>query len=79
MCSLESIVTEGFVVRDANFRRLKVKSPAYVALAHLSPAFADGTFNVRQLLKIAQVGECEEFTAYQLCVIEIDVMPCDVM
>src|SRR5690242_4703875 len=29
-------ISEGYVVRDRNFQRIKVKSPAYVALSHLS-------------------------------------------
>lgn len=33
---LNPMVSEGFVVRDKNFNRIKVKSPQYVAIAHLS-------------------------------------------
>jgi len=33
---LNPALAEGFVVCDANFNRLKIKSPSYVALAHLA-------------------------------------------
>jgi len=50
---------EGYVVVDGNFNRVKVKSPAYVALHHLK----DG-FGVRRLMEIVQSNETSEFLAY---------------
>lgn len=50
---------EGYVVRDADFNRIKVKSPQYVALAHLK----DG-FSARRLLEIVRANESSEFLAH---------------
>ena len=46
---------EGYVVVDASFRRVKVKSPAYVALHHAK----DG-LTVRGFVEIARSGETSE-------------------
>lgn len=50
---------EGYVVRDAAFRRVKVKSPHYVALAHIKEAMTG-----RRLLEIVRANESDEFLAY---------------
>lgn len=50
---------EGYVVCDAVFNRVKVKSPQYVALAHLK----DG-FSLRRLLEIVRANESSEFLAH---------------
>lgn len=54
--SLDPLQSEGFIVLDGSFNRNKVKSPAYVAIAHLK----DG-FSTRRLLEIVRMGESEEF------------------
>jgi hypothetical protein len=50
---------EGYVVRDAAFNRIKVKSPQYVALAHMKEGF-----NLRRLLEIVRANESSEFIAH---------------
>jgi hypothetical protein len=50
---------EGYVVRDASFARVKVKSPQYVALAHLKDAMTG-----RRLLEIVRANESDEFLGY---------------
>jgi hypothetical protein len=50
---------EGYVVRDASFARVKVKSPQYVALAHLKDAMTG-----RRLLEIVRANESDEFLSY---------------
>lgn len=53
--SLDDATFEGFVLRDCNGMRLKVKSKRYVALHHV---FANGNlFNVKNLLPIVLEGE----------------------
>lgn len=75
LSSLESIITaaaklqpnsnEGFVAcepthaTDGSFQRQKVKSPAYVALSHMSEGMGP-----RRLLEIVRSGETGEFLAY---------------
>lgn len=46
---------EGYVVCDANFNRVKVKHPGYVALHHMK-----GGLSFKGLLQIARVGETSE-------------------
>ena len=50
---------EGYVVRDAAFNRVKVKSPQYVTLAHLKDAMTG-----RRLLEIVRANESDEFLSY---------------
>lgn len=50
---------EGYIVRDASFSRVKLKSPAYVALSHLR----DG-MSKRRLLEIIRTNEGDEFLTY---------------
>lgn len=50
---------EGFVVCDSNYNRVKVKSPQYVAVAHMK----DG-FTTRRLLEIVRTNENSEFLSY---------------
>ena len=60
--SLENIVPtemEGYVVCDANFNRIKVKSPQYVALAHLKEGMSH-----RRILEIIRNNENNEFISY---------------
>ncbi len=46
-------------MRDARFQRVKVKSPAFVALHHMR-----GSLNLRHLLEVVRTHESEEFLAY---------------
>jgi hypothetical protein len=50
---------EGFVVCDAYYSRVKVKSPAYLNIAHLR----DG-FSTRRMLEIVRANESSEFLSY---------------
>lgn len=58
---------EGFVcvdyskLYDGNYRRLKVKNPAYVAISH---AKESGGKSVRSLMRLVWTGEHEEFVTY---------------
>jgi hypothetical protein len=56
---LNPIVTEGYVVCDRHFNRVKVKSPQYVAVQHLI-----GGFCSLRLTKITIANEGEEFLVY---------------
>lgn len=56
---LDPAQQEGYVVVDAAFRRLKVKSPRYVALHHLA-----GGLRLRPLLELLRAQETEEYLAY---------------
>jgi hypothetical protein len=56
---LDPMQTEGFVVCDHNFRRVKIKSPKYVALHHA----VDG-MTPRRMLEIIQKNESDEFLSY---------------
>jgi hypothetical protein len=57
--ALNPAESEGYVVRDAAFNRVKVKSPQYVALAHMKEGF-----NLRRLLEIVRANESSEFLAH---------------
>jgi hypothetical protein len=50
---------EGFVVCDGGFRRIKVKSPQYVALSHMKE-----TLSPRSMLEVIRKGESDEFLNY---------------
>jgi T4 RnlA family RNA ligase len=52
---------EGFVVCDANFNRVKVKSPAYV-MAHY--ARNNNVINRKHLIKVVLTNEVDEFLCY---------------
>lgn len=56
---LNPIATEGYVVCDRHFNRVKVKSPQYVAIQHLM-----GGFCALRLTKILIANEGEEFLVY---------------
>jgi len=57
--NMEPLRQEGYVVVDANFNRVKVKHPGYVAIHHLK----DG-HSTKRLIEIVQAGEVGEFTTY---------------
>lgn len=59
--ALNPIRQEGFVVVDARFNRIKIKSPAYVAIHHLR----DGSPE-RRLMDLIKAGEENEVMAYSL-------------
>lgn len=52
---------EGFVVVDKYWNRIKVKSPAYVAVAHVRD---NGVVNRDKILTIIEQGETDEFLGY---------------
>lgn len=56
---LEPMESEGYVVCDTNYNRVKVKSPQYVAVAHMK----DG-FTTRRMLEIVRTNENSEFLSY---------------
>jgi len=57
--AINPMQSEGYVVCDRNFQRVKIKSPQYVAIAHLR----DG-FSPRRLLSIVVTNEGAEFLNY---------------
>jgi hypothetical protein len=58
--TMNPLQQEGYVVVDANFNRIKVKHPGYVALHHAK----DG-LNTKAFVEIARKGEvCEVITAF---------------
>jgi hypothetical protein len=59
--NLEGIKHEGFVVRDGNFNRVKVKGKSYVGLHHMKSSIEASP---RRLIKIIQENESEEFLNY---------------
>eukprot|EP01114_Cavostelium_apophysatum_P010868 TRINITY_DN2500_c0_g1_i1.p1 TRINITY_DN2500_c0_g1~~TRINITY_DN2500_c0_g1_i1.p1 ORF type:complete len:1342 (-),score=368.34 TRINITY_DN2500_c0_g1_i1:71-4096(-) len=60
---LDPSQNEGYVLRDANFQRWKIKSPQYVALAHLNISNSLGV-NARHMLQIVKNNEGSEFLTH---------------
>lgn len=56
---LDPMEQEGFVVVDAEFRRVKIKSSHYVAIHHTVTSL-----NTRSIVKLIQRGEADEVMAY---------------
>lgn len=54
---LDPLAQEGYVVVDGAFNRVKIKSPAYVALHHAK----DGLLSRRMMSNVIRTGEAEEF------------------
>jgi hypothetical protein len=50
---------EGYVVKDKDYKRIKVKSPAYVAVHHLISGL-----NEKRLLELMRTNETGEFLTY---------------
>ena len=50
---------EGYVVKDEDYRRIKVKSPAYVAISNLISGM-----NEKRLLELLRTNEVGEFLTY---------------
>jgi hypothetical protein len=59
---LDPTICEGYVVCDAKWNRVKVKSPNYVLLSHLM--FDDEISKKNKLLKVVQTNEGSEFLTY---------------
>jgi RNA ligase len=56
---LDPMDSEGYIVCDRDFNRVKVKSPQYVAIAHLRDSFSS-----RKMIEIVLENEGEEFLNY---------------
>ena len=56
---LKPLEQEGYVVVDKGFNRVKIKSPAYVALAHLKDGFSQ-----RRIMELVRSNEGDEFLNY---------------
>ena len=56
---LDPMESEGYIVCDEKFNRIKVKSPQYVAISHLRTGFS-----TRRMLEIVATNEGEEFLNY---------------
>ena len=56
---LDPMESEGYIVCDEKFNRIKIKSPNYVAIAHLKKDFSS-----RKILEIVATNEGEEFLNY---------------
>lgn len=52
---------EGYVVMDANFNMVKIKSPAYVEAHRL---VSNGVITPKRILGLIEIGEMDEFLAY---------------
>lgn len=57
----KEVLNEGFVVVDANWNRVKIKTPEYLYTHHLIP---NGEISDRKLLRLFIDGEIEEVLAY---------------
>ncbi len=57
--AMSPLTQEGYVVVDANFNRIKVKHPGYVAIHHMR----DG-FGPRRMLEVVRSGEGSELLVY---------------
>lgn len=57
--NLDPMNSEGYIVCDASFQRIKVKSPQYVAISHLRESFS-----TRRMIEIVLKNEGEEFLSY---------------
>jgi hypothetical protein len=57
--ALDPVQQEGFVVVDSRFRRVKIKSPRYVALHHMR-----GEATPRRAIELWQTGEAGEILAH---------------
>jgi hypothetical protein len=57
--ALDPMSNEGFVVVDAQFNRIKVKSPSYVMIHHMKDGFGQ-----RRIIRLIQLGEQSEVLSY---------------
>lgn len=56
---LDPLESEGYIICDGSFNRVKVKSPQYVAISHIRESFSS-----RKMLEIVRLNEGEEFLSY---------------
>jgi hypothetical protein len=63
---LNPALHEGFVVVDANYNRVKIKSPQYVALSGISLRDA-GRTNKRRMIQIVRTNECTFAPLWHTC------------
>ena len=56
---LDPMDSEGYIICDGDFKRIKVKSPQYVAISHLKTGFS-----TRRMLEIVATNEGDEFLNY---------------
>jgi len=61
--TLNPIESEGYVICDKNYNRVKVKAPQYVALAHLQERDSTGV-NYKKMMQIIRMHEGSEFLTY---------------
>ena len=59
MDDIDPMDQEGYIVRDATGNRIKIKSPAYVAIHHLKDGIGQ-----RRFIEIARTGETSEFLTH---------------
>lgn len=52
---------EGFVIRDANFNRMKLKSPEYLMAFHMDN---NGVITTRRIIEMAKMEMLDDFIAY---------------
>lgn len=57
---IDPLASEGYVVVDGAFNRVKVKHPGYVALHHMK---GEGAVTPRRVLQVFLAGECSEVLA----------------
>ena len=57
--NLDPLNQEGFIIEDANFNRIKIKSPSYVALHHTRDSVSP-----RNMLHLIRTNETPEFLNY---------------
>ena len=57
--TIDPLSQEGYIVVDGNFKRVKMKNPAYVAIHHLK----DG-FGYKRITEIVRSSETSEFLTY---------------
>lgn len=69
--TLNPVEREGFIVVDAKFNRVKVKSPRYVALHHLK---GNGAATDRRVIDLWKAGEVDELLAH-FPELKVDVEP----
>lgn len=52
---------EGFVIRDANFNRMKLKSPEYLMAFHMNN---NGIITMKRIIEMAKMEVLDDFVAY---------------
>ena len=57
----EDIIAEGFVVKDANYHRIKIKDPKYVAVHRILP---NGYIDDIKILELVKFGDLDELLTY---------------